>query len=246
MRLLNLSLNPKSDNNVEHEFLEIKHVNLDFGASGRWLDVNLTLEANKGYLITGSHEKSNLVLLKIAGGMLPPYPESGQVFFRGNDIYESNDDVLNEIKKKISYVFSDGIMISNLTIRENLLLPYLYHYPKSDSQLILEKIMYDLDFLGIPHYFLEKRPSDVSYEIKKKLSFIRATIMDPELIFLDKPLFNLDDQYRENAMLYLESKRKMGASFVITGSHHPLLDPLIDDFIILEKGQPPAIKPITR
>jgi ABC-type lipoprotein export system ATPase subunit len=227
---------------MDVELVKVSHLNL--GADGIRIceDTNLSLEKHRGYLIAGPIEKANVFLLNVIGGIQPPqyHHQQARVLFQGLDMYESGERVIKEIKKKIAFVFCEGTLVSNLTIKENLLLPLRYHYPGFDDAAVMEKINGDFNYFGIPDV-LEKRPAEISYDVRKKLAFIRVSLQEPELILMDKPFFNLDEHERDRVIRYLENLKSKGITFIIFSRCVSVLEPLIDKAILLEEGKHPTI-----
>ncbi|NIM15573.1 MAG: ATP-binding cassette domain-containing protein [Candidatus Aminicenantes bacterium] len=227
---------------MDVELVKVSHLNLSVDGMQICPDTNLSLKRHRGYLIAGPIEKANVFLLRVIGGIHPPqyHHQQARVLFQGLDMYESRESVIKEIKKKIAFVFCEGTLISNLTIKENLLLPLQYHYPGYDDAAVMEKINEDFNYFGIPDV-LQKRPAEISYDVRKKLAFIRASLQEPELILMDKPLFNLDEHERDQVIQYLENLKSNGITFTIFSRCVSVLEPLIDEAILLEEGKHPTI-----
>lgn len=190
-----------------------------------------TFLAGRSYLVTGPFDAVNIQLLKIIGGVQPP-PGKGRVLFRGHDLYESRGEVIKGIKKKMAYISSEGILISNLTVAENLFLPVRYHDPGFDPEAVTASIRQGFDFFGIPD-ILDKRPAEISFYLKKKLAFVRASLLEPEVVLVDKPLFNLDKLDQDKVALWLEEQKKKGVTLIIASHWASALASLIDEFIEL-------------
>jgi len=225
--------------NIDQNILmDIRHLQMTFDNIEISSDSNFSIQKQKGYLITGPYDSANVRLLSILGGIFPPEPAPGckcNILYKGTDLYTSKEKTIKEIKKHIAFIFCEGAMISNLSIIENLLLPVSYHFPNYDRTLVLDKIKDDLKYLNIPD-ILDKRPAEISFYDRKKLSFIRAALMNPELVLVDKPFFNLDDYDRDKTVLYLDKLKKNGSTLIIVSHYLSIIKPLIDEKIILEKG----------
>jgi len=234
---------------MEVELVEVSHLDLEVEGIEIFSNMSFSIKKHRGYLITGPNEEVNLVLLKVLGGIVHPrsvHPgQQGRVFFLEKDIYEGREKEIIEIKKKIAFVFYEGTMISNLTVRENMLLPFRFHYPDDNCAAALEKIEADLHFFGIPEV-LDKRPDLVSFRIKKKLAYIRAALQEPEVMLLEKPMFNLEEEDRLLVLHYLENLKKNGMTFIIASRYQVILETLIDEAIVLEEGKMPDIIGKTR
>jgi len=237
-------MNRNEDRNMDVELVEVSHLDLVVEGIEIFSDRSFSIKKHRGYLITGPNEEANLLLLKIIGGIVPPrsvHPrQRGRVFFLGTDIYEDHEKEIRKIKKKIAFVFCEGTMISNLTVRENMLLPFRFHCPDDNCAGAVEKIAADLHFFGIPDV-LDKRPDLVSYRIKKKLAYIRAVLQEPEVILLEKPMFNLEEEDRLQVLHYLENLKKNGMTFIIASRYQLILETLIDEAIVLDEGKMPDI-----
>jgi ABC-type multidrug transport system ATPase subunit len=229
---------------MDVELLEVSHLDLEVEGLEIFSNMSFSIKKHRGYLITGPNEEANVLLLKIIGGIMSPqsvHPnQRGRVLFLGTDIYEDREREIREIKKKIAFVFREGTMISNLTVRENMLLPFQFHCPGEDCSAAIEKVKADFRFFDIPNV-LDKRPDLVSYCQKKKLAYIRASLQEPELILLEKPMFNLDEEDRLQVLNYLENLKKNGMTFIIASRYQLILEKLIDEAIVLEEGQMPNI-----
>jgi phospholipid/cholesterol/gamma-HCH transport system ATP-binding protein len=203
--------------------------------------VELALRRKRGYLIAGPNDMANVRLLETMGGILPP-PEKtgGSVLFDGCDLYESPEKSIKTMKRKIAYVFREGVMISNITVKENLLLPLRYHNPGLDVEGTLQRIAEGFRFFDIPD-ILEMRPADISYDVKKKLAFIRASLQEPELILLQRPMFNLEERDRRQVIRFLVPLKRKGVTFIIVSRCVSLMEALFDEVILLEQGSPPLL-----
>ena len=244
MRYMRKTMNRDENRNKDVELVEVSHLDLEVEGVEIFSDTGFSIKKNRGYLVTGPHEEANILLLKIIGGILAPRSlrskQPARVLCLGTDIYEDSEREIKKIKKKIAFVFREGTMISNLTVRENMLLPFRFHCPDQSCSVALEKVKADFDYFGIPD-LLDKRPDLVSYCQKKKLSFIRASLQKPELMLLEKPMFNLDEEDRQQVLHYLKNLKKNGMTLIVASRSRLILDTLIDEAIVLEKGKIPAV-----
>ncbi|MCP5054891.1 MAG: ATP-binding cassette domain-containing protein [bacterium] len=224
------------NNDSERELLTLRNVSLEPEGIPVLRDANYSFAPHQGYLITGPDETANVFLLKTIAGILPYGDHSGQILFKGRDIYNTMEQELKEIKRQMAFIFREGTMISNLTIKENLLLPIQYHQPDHDIASVIGKIKEGLDYFRVPDV-LDRRPESLSYSVNKKLSFIRASLREPEMIMIDKPMFNLDDRDREQVAEYLEGLKNKGVTLVMISHSPSLLKGLVDETIILEGGE---------
>lgn len=112
-------------------------------------------------------------------------PERGRVRFNGLDVDLDDYRRCLAVKRRIGYVAPDCAMISNRTIRENLLLGRFYH--ENDLAIDLDETMTLLcNDAGLSDD-LERRPSELNDSALLKTIAIREMGKRPLLMLIDRP-----------------------------------------------------------
>ena len=152
---------------------------------------NLDLDIYRGETIgvIGPSGCGKSVLLSEIVGLLTPTAGSVTVF--GETLSELSDRDRQAIERRWSVMFQDGALFSNLTVRENVMVPMKEHTNFSHD------LMHDLADLkislsGLPLNAADKKPSELSGGMRKRAAMARALALDPELVFLDEPTAGLD------------------------------------------------------
>jgi len=136
--------------------------------------------------------------------------------------------------KKIGFVFQDAALISNLSIRENLILPLDFHYPKMDKNESDKLINNLLKNVGMADC-LNERPAQLSLGEKKLIAFVRAMLLKPELLFLDEPLSSLDVTTAKKMTALCEEYAALENTTIIAVTNlKTFMNKLIDRIIYLE------------
>ncbi len=219
----------------ENELIGLYQLNVEVDGVIVLYPTNFSMQKHRVYLLTGGDENHNAILLKAMAGLLPFRYVRGQVLFKGKDIYDGTEPELDGIRQKMAFIFAEGTLISNLTVEENLLLPLGYHFPGYDRQAVMERIKTYFNFFKIRDV-LGERPAALSYATKKKLAFIRTALLEPELILMDKPLFNLDNPAQELVFTFLEELKKNGSTIVMVSQCPHGWTGLIDETLLLDEG----------
>ena len=109
-----------------------------------------------------------------------------QIFLRSHDKINSVLEHLAYMDKS-ALVASDGGMISNLTVQENLLLPIRYHAITDDKAALRQATGILLRLIGKEEveWMLQSRPSLISKFEKKLAGFVRAMLMEPEILIYE-------------------------------------------------------------
>ncbi len=108
----------------------------------------------------------------------------------------------------LGYVFDEGIMLSNLTLRENLLLPWRKRFegePEKAFNADLKNFMQQLN-LKID---LLLRPASISPAERKFMGYIRAFMLKPRLLLIDDPFYLLNKTQRNQMFMFLNRQKHL-------------------------------------
>ncbi|MCK9557289.1 MAG: ATP-binding cassette domain-containing protein [Candidatus Cloacimonetes bacterium] len=120
--------------------------------------------------------------------------------------------------QSFGYVFDEGIMLSNLSLRENLMLPLKWLHPDLDEDVMDEKIAAMLQRFRLD-MDLSQRPAKYRAGELKLLSFVRTLLIEPKVLLLDDPYYVLNKNERAVLLNVLSQLRSV----------YPMLIASIDD-----------------
>jgi phospholipid/cholesterol/gamma-HCH transport system ATP-binding protein len=174
--------------NNESEPVIVKGLRKSFGPQQvlNGIDVSVTKGEILGVLGRSGTGKS--VLLRLLIGL--EKPDSGSILINGQEITGLEMDPLNEVRKKIGFLFQEAALYDSLTIAENVAFPLRRNTKLSDSERT-EKVHALLLSVGLDKD-LEKMPSDISGGMRKRVGLARALALDPEIMLFDEPTAGLD------------------------------------------------------
>lgn len=137
----------------------------------------------------------------------------GYVFFDNKEISSLQEDALAEIRQqKLSIIFQDLRLFSNLTGRENIELKRILQTPFYNSDVIDTMA----EALGISHV-LQQKAGLCSYGEQQRIAIIRALIQPFSWLIMDEPFSHLDKANTQKAAALIETEcRKRNAGLVIT------------------------------
>ncbi len=185
---------------------------------------NLNFDINQGeiFCIFGRNGSGKTTLLKILAGIVEP--TSGKVEIVG-------DNNKGNLKKKILFVGHEPNLYKYLSVKENLEF-WAKLWGKGTSEYEIKKA---LEFFGIDN-FLNYKIFELSQGTKRKVSFSKFLLIDPQIFIADEPFSNIDDKGREKVKeLFL--KAKYGGKIVIFSSSEKDTYLKPDRFIILDQIQ---------
>ena len=160
--------------------IEISNIYKSFNKKNVLDGVSLIIPDKKSTVILGKSGCGKSVLLKIIYQLL--LQDSGLIK------YDSEEDVnIN----KFSMLFQYSALFDSLTIWENIAFQSINE--KSDSiKNIKEKVIINMESLGLSGDNFYKYPSELSGGMKKRVALGRALFKKPSVIFLDEPTTGLD------------------------------------------------------
>jgi ABC-type molybdate transport system ATPase subunit len=112
-------------------------------------------------------------------------PRKGTYRFMDNELNLQNYRELLECKKKIGYIASDAALISNLTVRQNMLI-HRYYFENDLNIDLDDQVGLLCDNLGICQK-LDRRPADLNSMERQLAIVIREISKKPEVLLLERP-----------------------------------------------------------
>lgn len=193
---------------------EIEHLKKSFGNNAVLKDISFKINKGENLAIFGKSGSGKSVLIKCLVGLIEP--DEGKIVLLGKDISELNTEELNELRKKIGFLFQSAALYDSMTVRENIAFPLrdLKSKPKEEiEELVLEA----LKNVGLEDA-IDKMPSELSGGMRKRIGLARTLILKPEIILYDEPTTGLDPiTSREISQLILDIQKKYNtASIIIT------------------------------
>jgi len=170
--------------------IEVKNLYKSFGDNKVLEGIDLKIEKGKITTIIGQSGSGKSVLLKHLVGLFKP--DRGRVFVDSTNVHKLNDEKLKELRERFSYLFQGGALFDSLNVLENVAFPIVWG-TKDDfyDKKVVNKVKTVLSKVGLKN-IENKKPSELSGGMKKRVALARAIIKEPEFILYDEPTTGLD------------------------------------------------------
>lgn len=154
-------------------------------------DISLNVSVGQTLAIIGPSGSGKSTLLNILGTL--DKPVSGNVLFKGRDVYAHSEQELATIRNKhIGFVFQKHYLLPQLTVLENVLVPVIPLKDKAKLKQAKSRAETLLNMVGLSEK-QNKLPGQLSVGECQRASVVRALINEPELILADEPTGSLDN-----------------------------------------------------
>lgn len=174
-------------------------------------DVDLFIEKGELMAIMGPSGSGKSTLIKILGLLDNRY--RGGYFLDGEDTRVLSDDRLSEIRnKRIGFVFQNFNLVTNLTVKENIILPMNYRGASSKEALARVEIL--LKKVGLEEK-IDKYPHELSGGQQQRISIVRAMANNPDIIIADEPTGALDSITSQEIMDIFKELNREGVTIII-------------------------------
>ena len=151
-------------------------------------DFNLNVAHGETVAVLGRSGTGKSVLLRLLIGLQKP--DSGTIRILGEEITALALRPLNEIRKKIGFLFQQGALYDSLTVEENVEFPLSRHTTLTAADR-KDRARELLGSVGMEHD-IDKMPSQISGGMQNRVGLARALALAPAIVLLDEPTAGLD------------------------------------------------------
>ena len=222
------------ENTTIKPIIDIQNLKISFGSLNVLNDISLHLKSQENLVVLGKSGTGKSVLIKCIARLLKA--DEGTITVLGEEVNALKLEELNEIRKKIGFLFQSGALYDSMTVKENLEFP-LRRIRKELSQSEIDaKVTETLANVGLEDV-LNKMPSELSGGMRKRISLARTIIVDPEIMLYDEPTTGLDPITAEEiSELINDIQKKYKTASIIITHDMECVRTVADRIIMLKDG----------
>ncbi|MDD2218325.1 MAG: ABC transporter ATP-binding protein [Eubacteriales bacterium] len=221
---------------MTNNYIILKNIYKSFGENEVLKCINFCILKGEIYGLLGPSGCGKTTAVKIAAGMLKA--SAGEAF-----VLDTRMPDLQTLDK-IGYMAQSDALYSNLSGRENMsFLGALYGMKKPELD---ERIEYAAKVVDLTEH-LEKKVSDYSGGMKRRLSLAGVILHDPDVLILDEPTVGIDPLLRKSIWDELYRMADAGKAILVTTHVMDEADKctrlsMMRDGSLIKEGSPEEIK----
>lgn len=196
-------------------------------------DVNLQIEPGEFIIFFGSSGCGKSTLLYTIAGL--ERPTTGTVQVAGIDLAHMKNKELEHYRQStIGMVFQAFHLIPSLSVVKNIMLPRMaIGADPKERRVEAERLM---KYFGV-YEQRNKLPTELSGGQQQRVAICRALVNNPDIIFADEPVGNLDSKSAHDVLGLIQELNVKGKKTVILVTHDPSHLDIADRVFFMKDGR---------
>jgi len=197
-------------------------------------EVSFSLAEGEAAFFMGLAGSGKSALLKVAAGI--QVASAGEILYRGRELSRMSRREDADFRRRTGFVFQDAALWANQSLYDNLALPLRAHERGIGAAELDRAVRRVAELVGYEED-LKVRPAELSSGERRLIGLARALVLDPELLFVDEPAANLDEDSAGRVWDIVAALRARGRSLLVASSSADAASRLADRVGVLRGGR---------
>ncbi|GFE72005.1 ABC transporter ATP-binding protein [Chroococcus sp. FPU101] len=221
--------------------VEFKSVSKRYGSNVILDQLDLTIYRGDALVMIGPSGTGKSTILRLIAGLTAP--DEGEIYIKGQLRTGSIED--GQDLMRMALVFQQSALFDSLTVEQNVGF-FLYEHSNLSRRRIREIVEETLQMIGLENIG-DRYPAELSGGMKKRVSFARALISNPdslkerpELVLYDEPTAGLDpiaSTVLEDLVRKLKQTQKGCGTYVMVSHQESTIRRTADRIVMLYQGR---------
>lgn len=214
--------------------IELKNVTKFYGREKVLDNVSFRVPVGTQMGLIGPGGSGKSLIAKLLCGLVKP--DSGQVIVDGSVVNELSELEMTEYRKGVGMLFQNYALFDFMTVEENISFP-LINARKFGAEEIRAKVDHILARVDLPTIH-NNYPRELSGGMKKRVTFARAVVNQPPIIFYDDPTMGLDPVTSSKIFMMLDEFKRVQNTTSICITHDIIgARDICDSWMLLDNGR---------
>ncbi len=206
---------------------------------------DIVVKEGEFVILLGPSGAGKTTVLNLLAGM--DRPTKGEIILFKRNIKDLSEEELAKLRnEKVGFIFQFFNLIDELTVLENVMVPLMVReIPEREIIARAEELLSELKLIGKKFRY----PKELSGGEQQRVAIARALINEPEVIFADEPVAQLDEQTAQNVLNILVDIHKLGKTIILATASTALTDQLrrvATKVVHLERGHIVKVEALRR
>lgn len=176
-------------------------------------DASFEVARGEWIVLRGPSGSGKTTLLALIGAM--SRPTAGEVLFDDEPTSRLRDEHRAVLRRTtVGFVFQDLQLIDDLTVRDNVLLPFVPVGVRDEHRARADALLERFGIAALAH----TKARQLSGGERQRAAIARAMLGNPKLLLLDEPTAHLDDARAEQILGEIAAIAKDGCA-IVTATH---------------------------
>jgi cell division transport system ATP-binding protein len=193
--------------------------------------VNFSIDDGEFVFIVGPSGAGKSTLVKML--IREELPNSGDILFNGDSIFEIPQEDISTLRRKIGVVFQDFKLLNSKNVFDNVAVAL--EVVDTPKEVIREVVPNVLGMVGLSNK-IYSMPDQLSGGEKQRVSIARALAHEPDVLIADEATGMIDPKSSEEVVDILEKINALGTTIIMATHDFHIVDKLKKRVIRIESG----------